>query len=36
VLLGLLMRARFRAGRWRSLRVIEPRLAAVDGEPATV
>jgi MATE family multidrug resistance protein len=36
VLLGLLMLARFRAGRWRSLRVIEPRLAAVDGEPATV
>jgi MATE family multidrug resistance protein len=36
MLLGLLMLARFRAGRWRSLRVIEHRLAAVDGEPATI
>jgi MATE family multidrug resistance protein len=38
VLLGLLMIRRFRAGGWKSLRVIEPHVpemdAAVEGEPA--
>jgi multidrug resistance protein, MATE family len=33
-LLGLLMMRRFRAGRWKSLRVIEPDLAALEGEAA--
>lgn len=31
VLLGLLMMRRFRAGRWKSLRVIEPHVPEMDG-----
>ena len=34
--LGLLMLTRFRAGRWASLRVIEPRIAELEEEPAAV
>jgi MATE family, multidrug efflux pump len=34
--LGLLMLTRFRAGRWKALRVIEPRIAELEGEPAAV
>jgi len=34
VLLGLLMRRRFRAGRWKSLRVIEPGAPALQAEGA--
>jgi MATE family multidrug resistance protein len=34
--LGLLMMTRFRAGRWTSLRVIEPRIAELEEEPAAV
>ena len=34
VLLGLLMRRRFLAGRWRSLRVIEPPLPELEGAAA--
>jgi hypothetical protein len=30
VLLGILMMRRFRAGRWRALRVIEPRLPDLE------
>jgi MATE family multidrug resistance protein len=33
-LLGLLMRRRFRAGHWKSLRVIEPSALAPQTEPA--
>ena len=32
-LLGLLMRRRFRAGHWRSLRVIEPQALRPETEP---
>ena len=34
--LGLMMITRFRAGRWKSLRVIEPRIAELDQEAAAV
>jgi MATE family multidrug resistance protein len=34
--LGLSMMSRFRAGRWRSLRVIEPRIAELEEEAAAV
>jgi MATE family multidrug resistance protein len=34
VLLGLLMRRRFQAGRWKSLRVIEPAPADLDARIA--
>ena len=36
VLLGLWMLARFRAGRWKSLRVIEARVTGLEEEPAAV
>jgi MATE family multidrug resistance protein len=36
MVLGLLMMSRFRAGRWTSLRVIEPRIAELEEEPAAV
>jgi MATE family, multidrug efflux pump len=36
MVLGLLMLTRFRAGRWTSLRVIEPRIAELEEEPAAV
>jgi MATE family multidrug resistance protein len=34
VALGLLMYRRFRAGRWKELRVIEPQAPGLEGEPA--
>jgi MATE family multidrug resistance protein len=34
VLLGILMMRRFRAGRWRALRVIEPPLPDLEVAPA--
>jgi hypothetical protein len=36
MVLGLLMLTRFRAGRWTSLRVIEPRITELEEEPAAV
>ena len=36
MVLGLLMMSRFRAGRWTSLRVIEPRIADLGEEAAAV
>lgn len=34
--LGLMMMSRFRAGRWTSLRVMEPQMAELEGEAAAV
>ena len=33
-LLGILMLRRFRKGRWRSMRVIEPQVAELEGAVA--